>query len=449
MPTFSYKAISPKGQKVVTGVIDDANKNTAIKKLRRNGFKPISVTQKVRNPFQGKEQKKPMNKPVMDKNLIKSAKIRQKGAANDDTLTAKLDKMMLLTEKITSRDIRIFTQNFYLLKKADFNNIHALQTVVTTTENPKLRSIIEDILSGVEAGEYMYTTMEYYSNVFPFIYINMIKVGELSGSLETSLQQAVKYLDESDALTKKLKKILLPNIAMFIGIWVMLIVAVILGIPMVQKVFDEVGADTQLPGITMWFAGVVDKLMLYWYIPLFIVIALAAAFIVFINTTRGRYQFDYFKYTMPIFGQLIYLIDFSRLTKNMLLNLQNGMRIQDALEISKNVVKNVVMLSMIETAINNIFIGQSWIDPFDNNKFTNKMTIEMLRIGMQTDLTEMMEKLLVYMDTDIDNTMEKVMKVLPEFTYLFVGGVLIFFVVVVVVPMVQVYMGNFLFDAYL
>ena len=74
MPTFSYKAISPKGQKVVTGVIDDANKNTAIKKLRRNGFKPISVTQKVRNPFQGKEQKKPMNKPVMDKNLIKSDK---------------------------------------------------------------------------------------------------------------------------------------------------------------------------------------------------------------------------------------------------------------------------------------------------------------------------------------------------------------------------------------
>jgi type II secretory pathway component PulF len=235
---------------------------------------------------------------------------------------------------------------------------------------------------------------------------------------------------------------------MFIGIWAMLIVAVIVGIPMVQKVFDEVGADTQLPGITMWFAGVVDKLMLYWYIPLFIVIALAAAFIVFINTTRGRYQFDYFKYTMPIFGQLIYLIDFSRLTKNMLLNLQNGMRIQDALEISKNVVKNVVMLSMIETAINNIFIGQSWIDPFDNNKFTNKMTIEMLRIGMQTDLTEMMEKLLVYMDTDIDNTMEKVMKVLPEFTYLFVGGVLIFFVVVVLVPVIQVYMGGFLFDAY-
>ena len=82
----------------------------------------------------------------------------------------------------------------------------------------------------------MYSTMEYYSNVFPYIYINMIKVGELSGSLESSLQQAVTYLDSNDALTKKLKKILLPNVAMFVGIIIMLFVAVIIGVPMLQNV---------------------------------------------------------------------------------------------------------------------------------------------------------------------------------------------------------------------
>lgn len=54
------------------------------------------------------------------------------------------------SEKITSRDIRIFTQNFYLLKKANFNNIHALKTVIETTENAKLKYVLEDILSGVE-----------------------------------------------------------------------------------------------------------------------------------------------------------------------------------------------------------------------------------------------------------------------------------------------------------
>ena len=67
---------------------------------------------------------------------------------------------------------------------------------------------------------------------------------------------------------------------------------------------------------------------------------------------------------------------------------------------------------------------------------------------MKTDLTEMMEKLLEYMQIDIDNTMNKIMAVLPQVVYSIVGIVLIFFVLVVLVPCVQVYMGNFLFSAY-
>ena len=74
---------------------------------------------------------------------------------------------------------------------------------------------------------------------------------------------------------------------------------------------------------------------------------------------------------MPIFGKLIYLLDFSRLMKAILLNLQNGMRIQEALEVSKNVVKNYVFLSIVETSINNILIGSSSL--YDGYKVTAKM----------------------------------------------------------------------------
>ncbi len=76
------------------------------------------------------------------------------------------------------------------------------------------------------------------------------------------------------------------------------------------------------------------------------------------------------------------------------------------------------------------------------------MEIEMLKIGMQTDLSEMMEKLLDYMDQDINESLNKIMKVLPEISYLFVGILLIFLVVVVLVPCIQLYMGNWLIDAY-
>ena len=151
---------------------------------------------------------------------------------------------------------------------------------------------------------------------------------------------------------------------------------------------------------------------------------------------------------MPIFGELIFALDFSRLMKAMLLNLKNGMRIQESIEVSKNVVKNYVMLSIIETSINNILIGQSWIEPFEKSGLAKPMITEMLKIGMQTDLAEMMEKLVEYMEIDIDNIMTKIMKALPQVVYAIVGVVLIFFVLVVLVPCVQVYMGNFLFSAY-
>ena len=132
----------------------------------------------------------------------------------------------------------------------------------------------------------------------------------------------------------------------------------------------------------------------------------------------------------------------------MLLNLKNGMRIQDSIEVSKNVVKNYVMRSMIETSINNILTGTSWIEPFEKSGLAKPMITEMLKIGMQTDLTEMMEKLVEYMQIDIDNIMNKIMKTLPQVVYAIVGVVLIFFVIVVLVPCIQVYMGNFLFSAY-
>ena len=105
------------------------------------------------------------------------------------------------------------------------------------------------------------------------------------------------------------------------------------------------------------------------------------------------------------------------------------------------------MLALIETSINNILTGYSWIKPFEDSGLCSMMQTEMLKIGMQTDLTEMLGKLREYMNIDIKNTMEKITAVMPQVVYSVVGVVLIFFVCVILVPIIQVYMGNFLFSA--
>ena len=443
MPTYIYKAVTSSGL-VVRNRVEAGSKQNLIRTLKENDLMPITIEQIAYSS----KKKKTKKKNIKDiEEIMKNVNTTRINTKKTSTVKEKINMYLSKTEKITSRDVIVFTQNFYLLKKANFNNIHALKTIMESTENITFKGILEDILAGVEAGENMYTTMEYYSDVFPFIYINMIKVGELSGSLTNSLEQAVKYLESSDVLNKKIRGILIPNIAQFALLIVMLFVGTIVAIPAIQNVYDEVGSKDTLPGITLWFQDVVNNLMEYWYIPLVFVLVVAAAIIFYINTPKGKYNFHYFKYKMPIFGQLIFSLDFSRLMKAMLLNLQNGMRIQDAIEVSKNVIQNYVMLSIIETSLNNIIIGDSWIEPFEKSGLPKSMVTEMLKIGMQTDLTSMMEKLVEYMEIDIDNLMEKVMKVLPQVVYSIVGVVLIFFVIVVLVPCVQTYMGDFLFSA--
>ena len=443
MPTYTYRAVTSSGV-VVRNRVEAASKQSLLRALKDNELMPITIEQ-VSYSSRKKKTKKKNIKDIEE--IMQNVNTTQINTKKTTTTKEKISMYLSKTEKITNRDLVIFTQNFYLLKKANFNNIHALKTIIESTENVTFKGILEDILAGVEAGENMYTTMKYYSDTFPYLYINMIKVGELSGSLTNALEQAVNYLETSDALNKKIRSILVPNIVQFSLILVMLVVGTLVAIPAIQNVYDEMGSTDKLPAATIWFQGVINGLMHYWYIPTAIIIAIVAGIIFYINTPKGKYNFDYFKYKMPIFGQLIFALDFSRLMKAMLLNLKNGMRIQDAIEVSKNVVQNYVMLSIVETSMNNILIGDSWIEPFEKSGLTKAMMTEMLKIGMQTDLAEMMEKLVEYMEIDIDNILEKVMKALPEVSYLIVGVVLVFFVLVVLAPCIQTYMGGFLFSA--
>ena len=445
MPEYVYRAVTKRGQ-IVRNKVEESNKNSLVKKLKSHDLLPIEV---IQVSYKSKKSKVPKKNIIDIDGIMKtanSASVLQGREESRPSVREKINLILAAGQKITVKDVIIFTQNFYLLKRADFNNIHALTTIINSTENLSFKGVLEDILAGVEGGEYMYTTMEYYSNIFPYIYINMIKVGELSGSLTNSLQQAVDYLEDTSTRSKKIKKILIPNLLQFIGIFLLLIGGTIFILPEIQKVFASIGQGTQLPGPTLWFMNLVDNFGKIWYIPVIIIGVIVLLIIGYINTPKGKYNWHYFKYKAPIFGRLIFGIDFSRLMKAMLLNLRNGMRIQEALEVSKSVVKNYVMLSIIETSINNILIGASWIEPFEKSGLCSAMEVEMLKIGMQTDLPDMMEKLLNYMDVDIQNNLTRIMTVLPEISYMFVGALIIFLVVVLLVPCINLYMGGFVLE---
>jgi len=443
MPTFVYRAVTKNGD-IVKNRVEAISRRILIKKLKNNDLMPINIVQ-VTRIVQRSNRKQKKNINAVNDIIENTNQINTRTQGERKSLMKRLG--INLNQKITTRDLVIFTQDLYLLKKANFNNIHALSTIVETTENNQLKEIIKDILAGVEAGETMHSTMEYYSDVFPYLYINMIKVGEESGSLAKALEEAVEYLDENSKFTKKVRGIVVPNVAMLVGIIALLILGTIFIIPLIQNLYESMGADAELPAITIWFSNFLDTLTAYWYIPVSVIIGAIVGITTYINTPKGRYNFDRFKYTMPLFGKLIFSLDFLRFSRAMLLNLNNGIRLQNALETSKNVVKNTVLRSIIESSINDIILGQSWVESFEKSGLASPMIIEMLNIGMSTDLREMMSKLLEYLQVDIDNTLAKVMKVLPELVYLIVGIALIFLVLVVLAPCITVYMGGWIFSA--
>ena len=218
MPVFVYRAVTDKG-KIVRNKVDEVSRKSLIKKLRRNNLMPINIVQvrsKIVINIPKTKQHQRSKKNIT--NMLNDAKIYNIKNEKEKKVGVKVNS------KITTRDLVIFTQDFYLLKKANFNNIHAISTIIGNTENEELKEILKDILAGLEAGENIYTTMEYYDQVFPYLYINMIKVGELSGELTRALEQAVDYLDENEKFTKKLRGILIPNAIMLIVVLLMLIV---------------------------------------------------------------------------------------------------------------------------------------------------------------------------------------------------------------------------------
>ncbi len=148
MPVYRYRAMTENGS-IVTNTMEETSKYGVIQKLKRNNLTPINVAKSLQR-VKSKRTVKKNARGVEDimKNVDTTNLLRK------NTKTSKFDILyhnITMTEKVTSRDIIVFTQNFYLLKKANFNNIHALSTIIDSTENFTFRGVLEDILAGVEA----------------------------------------------------------------------------------------------------------------------------------------------------------------------------------------------------------------------------------------------------------------------------------------------------------
>ena len=427
MTNFICKVMTPQGQ-IVKVKLKDNDKISVMKKLKKNGMTPNSIETSA---VSFKERRKI------------TATIHSRKKRKFDIKNSFLDRELF--KKVSIDEVREFTEDLLTLKKSNFTDKHALMTILNKTDNEYFREIIKAILDGVEDGKYIYKTMKEYKKVFPVFYRNLIKTGELTNSLEESLGYAITYLEDEGKLRHKIRTVLFPNIYAFIGIIFLLFFSIAVVIPNLQTVFQGYGINMALPSILLLFSKLIRIVFKYWYLMFVIVAIFIGLFIKFVSTDSGRYKFDHFRYNNFLLGKLAFILDFSRVIRSIFLNLKNKMRLEDALEISKNITKNTCMISIIEKSINNLYVGKKWYDSFEDEKMINPIILELLKKGTKAKSLYTIDTAIQYIDKEIEKELDRVLRLLPEISYILVGIVLLIFVITILIPCMQIYLGGFLF----
>ena len=448
MPEFKYRGMLKDGT-TVRGTLIGKNRSEIIHKLKDTRVQPIMV-KPLKAQVMSESKKKIDNKRLqaiqsnVEAQRTNSKQRKQEIKNSSGTMSLLLSDVSI--GSIKEKDVLTLTNSLYVLKKAKFNNVAAFESLYTSTRNKKLQEIVEEILIGIQSGATIHEMMSAYPKVFPALYVNFVKVGEESGSLDTALLHARDYMESNIKLKKQIRGILLPKFILFGAIFLITIIALLYGTPLIQNVYDMFGVKKELPVATKIAIKISEIIVKYWYIFIATIVGIFIAIRAYLATPIGRYGWDKFKIKMPIIGKLNLNIISNKFFKAMLLNLRNGLRLQESLESSKAVTDNYYFLSLIETGKNNLQAGGSWIEPFEADNAFPPMATEMLKIGMEADLIEMMDKVSEYVEQEIEESIQATIKILPEVTYVFIGIILVFFVITVMIPLIDVYMGGFLFE---
>jgi len=427
MPSFICKVITAQGQ--ITKIkMNEEDKITCLKKIKKNGMTPISVEPSSKF-FRKRTQK--LSSSIYSKRYKK--------------IKLNLKYQIKFSNSVKIEEIVKFTQDFYLLKKSKFTNKHALTTIVNTVKNKKFKDILFEMISNLDNGIYMYKTMKKYPDVFPLVYINIIKNGELNGLLDDSLEHAITFLEDEENIKNNIEKNIIPYLLVFLITLAMIFLSVLIGVPLIEDIFISSESNVQVPfGIKILFLGF-KSIVKYWYILILGIFLIIFGVIGYVHTTKGRYKYDNFKYSNFLLGRLNYLIDFSKFIRCLTINIKSKIRFQDSLEVSKNVIDNTYMLNTIENSISNIYVGKSWVIPFEKDKVLNPITLEILKQVEKRHIDETLEKIIEYVDIEIEKEVKRIERLLPKISYSVIGIILILFLSIILIPCVQVYLGGFLF----
>lgn len=361
MKKFNYEARDQATNKVVKSTIQADSETAAARLLIKQGFVPLEV----------KEQ------------------------SGDGSFLSGI------RNRITTKDKVVFTRQLATLIGAGLPLSQSLHTVMEQTQNKQFQSVIQEISASVEGGRALSDSFAKHPKVFSEVFISLMAAGELSGTLDKSLQRIAAQQEKDAAISSKIRGALTyPLIVLFVifGVMIFMLLTVV---PQVENLYDDLGKP--LPLLSQIMVTSADFLINYWWIV--IIVGGAAGYFAaqYMKTESGIKVKDTFKIRVPLFGQMFQKLYMARFARTAQTLLSTGVSMLDTLTITSRAVNNTIIQAAILRAADKVQGGKALSIALESEDSFQLLVPQMIKIGEQSGrIDEMMGKVAQIYEDELD-----------------------------------------------
>jgi MSHA biogenesis protein MshG len=366
MPFFAYKGRNGRGEPV-NGVLESANSGAVADQLFNSGVTPIEIV------------------------LTKKAVV----AAKENALTR------LLEEKIKPIDVQLFSRQMYTLLKSGVPIMRALAGLQESATNKTFAKLLRDLRESLDTGRELSASLRRHPDVFSPFYLNMVRVGEMTGMLEEVFMRLFNYLEFDREMRERVRTALRYPMFVVLAMAAAIVVINVFVIPAFAKVYA--GFKAELPFMTQILIGFSNFTVRYWPLLLVATAATVIGFRFYISTRDGKYRWDKVKLHFPIAGKIILKGTLARFARSFAMASRSGIPVVQGLTVMAQVVDNDYIASRIEQMRDGVERGESVLRTAVTTGVFTPVVLQMIAVGEETGaLDDLMQEIAEMYEREVD-----------------------------------------------
>lgn len=336
--------------------------------------------------------------------------------------------------RVSTQNQIIFVKHLGVMVKAGMPILNSLMMIQKQTKSKSLFKILQQIIIDVDNGQFLSASLEQFHYVFGDLFINIIRVGEASGTLIENLNFLAEELEKKQDLRRKIKGALIYPIIVLtatIGIVSLLVFFVF---PKILPRFQDMSFE--LPLTTRILIGINNFILANW---LFIVLGLFVFFIAtwfLLKIKIIKYYYHFFLLEVPLVGSMIQNVNMANFTRSFGVLLKSGVKIVESLGITSGALSNLVYKKELERAADEITKGEQISKYFfKKEKLFPIMLAQMIEVGENTgNLSETLFYLAEFYEKEVDSLTKNLASVLEPVLLLVMGVIVGFVALSIITP---------------